>query len=68
MAEECGAMDMLYDCLPQRFKDDINAIKKLNEGNIGDVKSQNLPRYTSFIRYCKRRKRLALEKKEMLQK
>ncbi len=36
-------MTMLYDSLPQRFKEDINAINQLNVGNIGDIKTQNIP-------------------------
>lgn len=38
-----GVMTMLYDSLPSRFKEDKEAIKQLNEGNIGDIKTQNLP-------------------------
>ena len=38
-----GVMTMLYDSLPQRLKDDIDAINQLNVGNIGDIKTQNIP-------------------------
>ena len=38
-----GVMTMLYDSLPQRFKEDIDAINQLNVGNIGDIKTQNIP-------------------------
>ena len=38
-----GVMTMLYNSLPQRFKEDKEAIKQLNIGSIGDIKTQNLP-------------------------
>lgn len=39
---------MLYDRIPERIKKDPDFIKSLNEGHIGDIKSQNVPRNSKF--------------------
>lgn len=39
----CGIINMLFDQIPQRIKNDPNFIPTLNEGFVGDIKSQNIP-------------------------
>ena len=42
-----GTIGLLFDSIPQRIKDDLDYMKVLNEGFVGDVKSPNIPRNTS---------------------
>ena len=42
---------MLYDCIPQRIKNDPEYMTYLNQGFLGDVKSQNIPRNTNITRH-----------------
>lgn len=48
-----SSVKMLFDCLPERLKLDPNYMKVLNEGFIGDVKSQNVPGVQSILDLCK---------------
>ena len=47
---------MLYDSLPQRMKYDPDFMKLLNEGFIGDVKSQNIPGVQKLIDFSKKQR------------
>lgn len=42
-----GTIGLLFDSIPQRIKDDLDYMKVLNEGFVGDVKCPNIPRNTS---------------------
>ena len=54
---------MLYDCLPKKMIEDPNAMRELNAGNIGDMKSQNLPRDTIIIKYFEIRKKFKVKER-----